>query len=162
MQVASNTTLDVPYDSDVITSDKKLALTWQHFFRKLYDLVSPMGFEKSFLLVNNQAAAADIAGFQLSSSKLNHAIIEYFIQRVTTGGGATELIESGILIAGYKPTSAAWELITIGTPGPNVSGVTLSITADGQVKYTSTSVTGTAWLSKITYRVRTLAAKYAV
>lgn len=159
MAIVNTTTIEVPYSNEIIESDKKITVPWQQFFRKLYDLVSPMGFERSFQLENNVASAADVEGLQVNSQKINQVIIEYVIQRITTSTGATELIESGLKIAVYKPVAASWSLVTIGTPGPDGSGVTLSITAGGQVRYTSTNITGTPSVSKITYRARTLAAK---
>jgi hypothetical protein len=91
----------------------------------------------------------------LDYTKTKQALIEYFVQRVTTGGGATELLESGILHAVWKPTTAAWSL-SQGDSYPSDAGITFSITTDGNVEYTTTNISGTASISKITFRVRSM------
>lgn len=107
-----------------------------------------------FSLVNSQAVAADITGLLVNLNKTRIATVEYLIERVTTGGGATELIEGGSFSLVYKPTSAIWTIVAIGTPGPSAGGITFTITAAGQVQYTSTNITGTASISRIGFRVK--------
>lgn len=80
---------------------------------------------------------------------------------MTTSTGATELIEGGCFQVAYSPTSDDWDLTFIGTPGPDDTGVDLSVDSDGQVQYVSSSITGTASISKITWRARTLSAKHS-
>ena len=151
----------VPYRDQVLDDDGLLTRPWQSFFRFVQAVIDPLGVEQSFELVNNQASAADVVGLQLNGAKTSTAIIEYIIQRITTSTGATELVEAGVKQAVFKPVSNSWSLLTIGTPGPSASGVTLSITSLGQVQYTSSNITGTALISKFTYRVRSMGAKSA-
>ena len=66
--------------------------------------------------------------------------VDFLIQRVTTSTGAVETIEAGSFMATYNPTSDDWNLGFIGTPGPDDTGVDLSISSSGQVEYTSTSI----------------------
>jgi hypothetical protein len=146
----------VPYQDAVV--DKKdllITRTWSFFFRSIQAALDPLGVEQYFTLVNNQSVAADIDGLKFDLAKVGQVTVDYLIQRVTTGGGATELIETGTLYAAYKPTSNDWFLINV----PSSAGITLSITSSGQIQYTSTNVTGTASISKLTFRARTLAAK---
>lgn len=154
-------TFEVPVRDSVLTPSGLISRPWETFLRFLQQVVDPLGVEKFYTLANNQAVAADIIGLALSSKSVSQGIIEYLVQRVTTGTGAVELVESGSIHAVYKPTSLSWALVTMGTPGPSTSGVTFSITAAGQIKYTSTNITGTASISKLTFRVRTLAGKNA-
>lgn len=153
--------LGVPYQNSVVDRAGILTLVWQQFFRALYDRLNPLGIEKSFSLANNQSSAADITGMQYDYRKINQVTVEYVIQRITTGTGATELVATGIFLLTYKPVANTWHIVTIGTPGPSTSGITFSITTGGQVQYTSTNITGTPNISKITYRERTLGAKVA-
>ncbi len=154
--------IDVPYQQQLLErATGILTIPWQNFFRSLFDRIFPLGIEISFPLVNNQASAANIDGLQFDYRKVNQATVEYVIQRITTGTGATELIATGMFMVTYKPVSLTWHIVTIGTPGPSTSGITFSITTGGQVQYTSTNMTGDANISKITYRARTLAAKVA-
>lgn len=151
--------LDVPYESSVIDSKGILSISWQNFFRNLFDRIFPLGIETSFALLNNQSSAANIEGLQFDYRKVNQATIEYLIQRITTGTGATEIITTGMFMVTYKPVSQTWHIVNIGTPGPSASGITFSITTGGQVQYTSSNITGDENISKITYRARTLSAK---
>lgn len=157
--MAAPKTNEVPYRNPLVTAQGIVSDVWSKFFRNAMDAIDPLGTEKFFPLVNNQGSAADIDGLKFSQESVSQVTVEYLIQRVTTGGGATEKIQSGIFILTYLPTTSSWSLVTIGTPGPDVSGVTLSVTSTGQVQYTSTNFSGTESISKITYRARTLAAK---
>ena len=103
----------------------------------------------------------NIDGMKFNYKGISQATVDFLIQRVTTSTGATELIETGIFVVSYNPTSENWSLTMIGTPGPDDSGVDLSIDSDGQVQYASTSITGTASISRINWRARTLSAKHS-
>jgi hypothetical protein len=111
--------------------------------------------QTDFTIVNNQSTAANITGLSFSSASVKSAIIEYFAQRITTSTGAVELVETGSLIASYLPTSNTWQITRL--PSDGDVGLTFSITAGGQVQYTSTNITGTASISKFSFRVRTMA-----
>jgi hypothetical protein len=136
-----------------------LTRPWELFFRTVAKSIETLGSEKYFQITNNTAVAADVDGLAFTSSTVSQAVVDFLIQRVTTGGGATELITSGTFHAVYKPSSDSWSVVLMGTPGPSASGVTFSITATGQVQYTSTNITGTESISKLTYRARTLGGK---
>lgn len=150
-------TFKPPYKSALADQSGLASKDWSFFFRRMMDLLIPLGAEKNFSLVNNQAVAADIEGMKFDSERESQAIVDYLIQRVTTGGGAQEKIEAGSFYAAFRPTSNNW--ILTGDVPTATSGVTLSVTALGQVQYVSTNLTGTASISKIAFRVRTLAAK---
>lgn len=152
---AAPISLDVPYDSDVVDNKRVVTRPWSTFFRAIQSALFPLGTESAADIANNQVAAALIEGLSFDLRKVGMGAVDYYIQRVTTGGGAVELIESGTFYASYKPTSANWVLSNV----PSTAGVTLSIDAGGAVSYTSSNVTGTALISKITFRARTLAAK---
>ena len=147
--------VEVPLRSEPIGEDGKLTAPWQVFFINLRRSIDPLGIERTFELVNNQAAPADVEAMTFSARGVSQAAIDYLIQRVTTGGGAQELIETGTFYVAYKPTSANWVL----SGGPTTAGITLTVTAAGQVQYASTNITGTASISKIAWRARTLACK---
>lgn len=92
---------------------------------------------------------------------VSQATVDFLIQRVTTSTGATELIETGMFVVSYNPTSADWSLTMIGTPGPDDSGIDFSIDSSGQVQYVSTSITGNASISRVIWRSRILSAKHS-
>lgn len=113
--------------------------------------------ETSFTIANNQSSAANVTGLLLDSATVGSAFIDYDVYRKTTSSGATELKEVGTYLATYKSVAATWTLTPVGMGGED-SGVVLSITSAGQVKYTSTNITGTADTSRMKYKVRTFGA----
>lgn len=150
---------DVPLQ-DPITHHGGMSQTWAWFFRSVYERLYALGAEKSFQLANNQSSAADIDGLRLNKRGVSQAVVDYLVQRVTTGSGAQELIESGTLIFAYKPTSDTWEIVPVSEDLPTDAGVTISITSAGQVQYTTTSISGTPFISRIVWRSRSLIGKH--
>jgi len=150
----------IPHREAIAGKRVFVSQVWETFFRKVYELLKPLGEEKSFPIVNNQAAAADVIGMQFKKGNVSQVVVDWLVQRVTTSTGAVETIESGIFILVYNPTSENWSLVGIGTPGPDDSGVDFTVTSGGQVQYASTNIAGTASISKLTWRARTMAAKH--
>lgn len=103
----------------------------------------------------------NIDAMKFNYKGVSQATVDFLIQRVTTSTGATELIETGIFVVSYNPTSENWSLTMIGTPGPDDSGIDFTIDSEGQVQYVSTSITGTASISRINWRARTISAKHS-
>lgn len=159
MATPSRDFFDLPLREMLLEAAGQLTQPWAWFFRAIHERLKPLGIEKTFTLVNNQASAADVTGLVFDLRQTSQAIVEYLVQRITTSTGATELVESGIFIVSYMPTSATWELHSVSADTPDNSGVTFSVTSAGQVQYTSTNITGTASISKLTYRARTLGGK---
>jgi hypothetical protein len=154
---AAPKTLNAPVNTPVMDDSGKLSQPWDAFFKDIQDRLNSLGYERAFKLTNNQAVAADIDGMVFDKRAVSQVAIDYLIQRVTTSTGATELIETGTFFLAYKPNSSSWVL----TGGPTTSGVTLTVTSDGQVKNTTTNITGTPSISKITWRPRILEAKHS-
>lgn len=156
MAVISNSSFKAPFTEALVDSKGILSRTWQQFFRKISDCLKFIGDEKVFQLVNNTAVAADIVPLSFDKQYTSLAVIDYCIQRVTSG---VERTQSGTLHAVYRPGIPTWALREYGTAGPDVSGITFSITSTGQIQYTSTNLAGTEVLSRIFFRVRELAGK---
>ncbi len=110
-----------------------------------------INLEQSFTLVNNQVSPANITGLFIDSTLYGGFSIDYRIYRNTTSTGATELSEQGWIIGTYKPVANTWE---ISDQSVAFAGITFSITAAGQVKYTSTNITGTPSHSYIKFKWR--------
>lgn len=159
MAILDGVSLKPPYSTPQADSTGLVTRPWQTFYRLIVSLLDPLGSEKDFTILNNQSTPQLITGLTVDSSYVSQAVVEYLIQRVTTGGGAVELLESGVFHLVYKPTSLSWSIVPIGTAGPSSSGITFSITASGQMKYTSTNIAGTSSISKMYYRMRTIAGK---
>lgn len=231
----------VPTRDRVVDENGLLTDNWQRYFRFNKDSLDPLGTEKYFAITNNVSSGSpeNITYLALNSARVSHAIIEYIIQRVTTGSGATEIVSSGSFECVYKPTSQNWEIQNYDMPNagsftaatddtctrvshgmklgqivqlsssgtlpaglsantnyyvvpltadtfklstslanaksgtfvditstgsgthtitPN-PGVFFSITSAGQVQYYSSNITGTASISKMSFRIRVLSVK---
>lgn len=162
--IKERSSIDVPYRNSVVElATGILSLAWQNFFRSLYERVYPLGIETSFIFENNKTDASNIEGLQFDSNKVTQVFIEYVIQRIHGPKlDPVEKIQTGVFAVVYKPAAELWSIVNIGTPGPDNAGITFSITAGGQVQYTSSNITGAQKISKITWRARTLGAKVAL
>lgn len=100
--------------------------------------------EATATLSNNQASPIDITGMTLAGFK--SAMIHYLVQRVTTGAGAVQLIETGVLLVSL--VNGSWILTETLADGD--AGVEFSI--DGNdIQYVTTNITGTPSISKINW-----------
>lgn len=98
---------------------------------------------------NNVATPTSIAGMALDSTYTRAAHIKYSVLRTTTTG---EAVETGTIRAVYRPAAGLWLMDNTGIGG---SGVTFSITAAGQVQYTSDDLTGASYAGNIKWRLET-------
>lgn len=116
---------------------------------------STEAFSTVFTMANNQTSPANITGLNFDTvAALAPNQIDYLIERRTTGSGATTLTESGTLY--IKEELLGYSLIPVKKHWPNNAGVTFSITGAGQLRYVSTNITGTASISRITFKLNTL------
>jgi hypothetical protein len=104
-------------------------------------------------IANNQSSVANVIGLSFDTSTVRGAIVEYSVYRNSTLAGATELVETGTMYLGYKSVAATWEIAIVGSAG---AGTTFSITNTGQVQYTSTNMTGSAYAGVIKFRARAI------
>lgn len=149
----------IPFNDRLMGLDGFLSRPWQNYFSFIKDALDPLGIERTAPLLNNQSTPVNIEGLNFNSENISYAIVEFLIQRITTDTGATELIECGTLNAVFLPVTNEWMLFVVGTPGPDDSGIDFTITANGQVQYESSDITGEESISRFVYRVRTMAAK---
>lgn len=155
----SNNSFTPRYDSPVVDQQGILTRVWLTFVRKIAEALEYVGDEYVYTILNNKLVAETIRNLTFDYQYTSQATIEYLIQRVTS---STELIETGIFQVVYRPDADTWVIVPIGTAGPDVSGVTFSITSDGNVQYTSTNIAGTEQISRIVFRVREIAAKSSI
>lgn len=152
--------LTIPIKDAFVDSDRMMTTPWFRFFQLLKKIIDPIGLEDVANLDNNVTTSKILEGIDFNKAVSSQGMVEYLIQRITTGTGAVELVESGSLHVAYKPTSNSWVLQVINSGFPSNAGITFSITNDGQVKYTSTNITGTPSISRIAFRIRYLSAKH--
>ena len=155
-------TLFAPLRDTFLKETGLLNYPWEQFFVSVQDLLRPLGQEQSFPLVNNTSVAANVDGLIFDKGHVSKATVHMLIQRVTTGGSAVELLDHGFLIISYNPTAATWNISRYGSGVPDNTGVVLTITATGQVQYTTSNIGGTAQLSRIIWRAEILGGKTSV
>lgn len=102
-----------------------------------------------FTISNNTSSSANVTGALFDTTKVRAAIIDYSIYRSTS---TTELSEVGTIYLTYKSTAGTWDMSQ--TYGGD-SGVTFSITAGGQLQFTSTNLSGTGYVGKMKFSART-------
>jgi len=113
------------------------------------------GVAQTTFALTDGAGPLPITGMLCDSVAARTYFWEYDIYRNTTGGGAIEFVEAGLIIASYKATAAAWTF----SQGPvhSSAGVTFSIVSGtGQFEYTATSETGTPDVFEITFTARSI------
>lgn len=98
------------------------------------------------LLTNNQTTPTDVSGLAFDTSEVLSVSIEYFTQRQ----GSSILIEEGRLYAVFDGSD--WKLSAESTSD---AGVDFTITAAGQVQYTTTDLAGHT-SSTVRFRAKTI------
>lgn len=162
MAKTTDNSVQVPYRDKVLGDTGLLSSPWENFFRWLYTAVAPLGVERSYPILENQAVPVEIEGLQFDFTKVNLVSMDFFIQRITQnapGSAAVELIEAGVLHLAYSPYAETWRIYRDPNSGPDAAGITFSTDATGKIFYTSTNITGSATVSKVTIRARTMSAK---
>ena len=117
------------------------ASDWAEAVTTQLQLVSVTGDIGPFTLVtilNNQASPSNVTGLILNPANIRAGIVEYFVQRVT---GSQELSEVGHLYLLYNDLAASWTVTNVGN-NIGVAGTNFSVTASGQVRYTTNNLAG--------------------
>jgi hypothetical protein len=109
--------------------------------------------ETTFTLANNQGAASNVTGLSFDSTSVKSAMIYCEVRRKTD---SNEVISNGVLRVYYRDLTTTWELLN--ELGGDDDGVVFSITAAGQVQYTSSDLAGTSYTGKLTFKAVTFSA----
>ncbi len=102
---------------------------------------------QSAAIINGQATFANIPGFIFNSSQVISINAEFIVKR-TTVTPLNNLVESGFIQGNYN--GSEW-VFSVHSTGGN-AGVDFDITPAGQLRYTSTSITGSAYSGTISFR----------
>lgn len=105
------------------------------------------------LIANNQISPVNVTGLAFSPSMVRGAIIEYTVYRMTTGSGASELVEVGTMYVSYKSIANTWDVAVVGGQG---SGVSFTMSTTGVVQYTSSNMSGSAYQGTMNFRARAI------
>lgn len=115
--------------------------------------VAAGGVQDSQAITNNQAAAADITGLLFDSNVTKSAAVEFDIHRQSDTGGS-ERDEAGVLRLLYDSVAGNWRA-SVNSQFDD-AGVVFTITAAGQVRYTSTDIAGSNSVGTIRYTIKTI------
>lgn len=143
---------DVPIQGD----NPDYGETLTDFFEAIADALESVQGPDDILLTtsniaNNQSSAASISGFLFSSTTVKSFIAEYYIER-TTVTPAESKIENGVLTGHYN--GSTW--VFSNGPITGDAGIVFSITAGGQVQYTSDNMTGSSYSGSIKFKAKTI------
>jgi hypothetical protein len=98
----------------------------------------------------NNVTSQDVGGLSFNSASVKMAIIDILVMRKTDTGGS-ERMGLDQYLAVYQ--NGAWGLVPIGAIDAGTAhGVVFSITAGGQVQYTSDSISGSNYIGKFRFR----------
>ena len=103
---------------------------------------------------NNVTTATDVTDMLLDSASYKSAKVFFEIFRKTD---SEERVANGWLTAVYYTATNSWDITPGGSYDGNETGVIFSITAAGQVKYTSDNMAGTNYSGQITFKEFTFA-----
>lgn len=143
-----------PFSAIFIGKDGLITKVWQQFFQLLISIAEYLGQEQSFELDNNLGVAANVTPLKFDYRDVSQVMVDYFIQRVHSG---TESNEDGTFRLRYNKRANTWTL----SNGPSGAGITLSVTAAGQVQYISSNIAGTVVISRIVFRAKQIKAKHS-
>lgn len=102
------------------------------------------------VISNNISSPTAISGFSFNTAEVRSINAEFYIKR-TTDAPANNLTESGFIEGNY--TGSDW---TIAIRSEGNAGVTLDITAGGQITYTSTNVSGSNYSGIIVFKAKVI------
>lgn len=112
--------------------------------------------ETTTTIGNNQTSATNVLGLKLFGANVKHAIIQYSIFRQhTVSSVVLGFSETGTIIATLNEF-AATNLWNIAHNYVGDTQTLLTITDDGQFKYTSSNLTGTLYSGKMIFTVTVL------
>lgn len=120
--------------------------------RRVLGTVDVGGYVQQVIL-NNQLVALALPDLLLDSTQYKTVRIFYEISRKT---GTNELVANGELVCVYHANTNTWSLSPGFWDGDPDYGVTFSITAGGQIKYTSTNLAGTNYVGYLLVREFTI------
>jgi hypothetical protein len=106
--------------------------------------------QTSFTIDNNQTSPVNITGLVFTPTLFRSVKIEYSIYRQTDTAGSARA-QIGQLRFVYNTQSSSW-LLSDDFAGQN-AGVEFSITAAGQIQYTSSNITGTNYVGTLKHSI---------
>lgn len=103
--------------------------------------------QTTFTVANN-TGPSNVTGLTVSSATCLAATVKYQMRRVTD---SSERITKGVLHLFYRNLTSAWDIVQ--ESEGDESGVTFSVTAGGQVQYTSDDHTGANYSGSMKFKI---------
>ncbi len=111
--------------------------------------------ETSFTIANGNAVAAAVTGLLLDSASYKAAIVFVEIRRKTA---TNEVVSTGFLKLHYRDLTSAWDTPVVTELGGDDTGVTFTCSAAGQVKYVSSTVSGSTYVGTMKFKLMSFSA----
>lgn len=102
-------------------------------------------------IANNQVAAADVTGFLIDGTRFRSFEAKYWAYRTTA---SNEVVEAGIITGAYKTTAGTWQISISSIAGD--ADMDFTITAAGQLQYTSSNLAGATYAGNIKWAITDL------
>jgi len=112
------------------------------------------GVQFSQAIVNNQAAPLNITNLLFDSNDIKSVTVDFDLHR-QSDTGASELDERGSLLLLFDSVAGNWRAKASSLFDD--AAVVFTITAAGQVKYTSSNIAGSNSVGTMRYTIRTIA-----
>lgn len=112
--------------------------------------------ESTFTPANNISSAADITGMIFDHTLYRTVVIDIDIRR-KTDTALSEVVATGEVILQYRLQSAGWGDPIVKFDGDD-HGLDFTVTASGQVQYTSSNIAGANYFGSVKFKATTFAA----
>jgi len=106
--------------------------------------------ETAFTVANNQVGAASVTGLVVDKTLYKSAKAFVEVRRKTD---TNEVVCNGLLTLIYRDLTSAWEVVE--SWDGDAHGLTLTITAGGQVQYASDNMSGANYTGKLKFKLMT-------
>lgn len=141
----------LPSEVPVRTPDQLVDVSWWNTLRTaavyLENLIGGAIARTVFTIANN-TGPSNVTGLLLSSVDTLAANASFHLRRKTSAG---KLAAQGVLRLFYRTDDSTWDIQT--EIFGDDCGVVFTVTAAGQVQYTSDNMAGTSYVGTLTFKV---------
>lgn len=109
-----------------------------------------------YTLISNGNTDIALPSLTFPTADVRGAIIDYTVYRSSSGVGAVTLSDVGTLYINYNPNGPTGHKWDISNEHNTLTGVTFSITDQGQVEFSSTVISGSSAVGFIGYTAKAL------
>lgn len=111
---------------------------------------------QNYVMTSNVNTNVPIPNLSFPVSAVSGAIVFYGVNRSSTGIGAQQLSQSGLLILNYDPTQSPGNLWQVNdefaASSPSGAQISFSMSDTGQLQFSTTAITGVSPSGNINFR----------